>query len=215
MQIEWRSRTRLVDEVAEVLRERIYAGHYAAGAPLRQETLAEDLKVSRTPLREAIRVLEREGLLQAEPGRGVRVVSADLPTVLEAYELREVVDGLAARLAAERTGGVPGLDALVEAQRATLAPFDPAAYTRTNVDFHAAIVEAAGNAFLRGELPLVRLTSQVFTPFDLIGEVHARAAVDQHVAIVAAIATGDGATAEAAARAHIRSTINRLQGGDP
>ena len=67
--VQWRSRVRLVDEVADELRERIYSGSYALGAKLRQEELAEDLQVSRTPLREALRVLESEGLLHSEPGQ--------------------------------------------------------------------------------------------------------------------------------------------------
>jgi DNA-binding GntR family transcriptional regulator len=214
--LEYRSRTRLVDEVAQVLRERIYAGRYGAGEPLRQEHLAADLRVSRTPLREAIRVLEREGLLHSEPGRGVRVVTADRATLLDAYALREVVDGLAARLAAERAGEPEAarLRELVAQQRATLDPFDAGAYTLSNVAFHATVTEIAANAFLQGELPLMRLTSQVFTPVDLIGAVHARLAVDQHAAIVQAIAAGDGPEAERRARAHIRSTITRLEGGE-
>ena len=76
--VQWRSRVRLVDEVAQELRERIYAGTYEAGMQLRQEQLAEELQVSRTPLREALRLLEREGLVAAFPGRGVRVVSGDV-----------------------------------------------------------------------------------------------------------------------------------------
>ena len=214
--LEYRSRTRLVDEVAQVLRERIYAGRYTAGEPLRQEHLAADLRVSRTPLREAIRVLEREGLLHSEPGRGVRVVTADLVTLLDAYALREVVDGLAARLAAENAGrrDIARLRELVECQRATLESFDAGAYTLSNVEFHAEVTEVAGNAFLKSELPLMRLTSQVFAPVDLIGERHARLAVDQHAEIVQAIAAGDGPEAERLARAHIRSTITRLEGGE-
>ncbi len=103
--VVWRGRVRLVDEVAAELRERIYAGGYAPGTKLRQEEIADDLQVSRTPLREALRVLQSEGLVVNEPGRGVRVVMADLTRFLAAYRLREVVDGLAARLAAESATG--------------------------------------------------------------------------------------------------------------
>ncbi len=67
---EWRSQTRLLDEVAEALRERIYAGVYAPGAILRQEHIAAEFGISRTPLREALRVLERDGLVIHLPGRG-------------------------------------------------------------------------------------------------------------------------------------------------
>ncbi len=63
MSVEWKSRTRLVDEVVDVIRDRIYEGTYPPGAPIRQEQLAAELNVSRTPLREALRMLEREGLV--------------------------------------------------------------------------------------------------------------------------------------------------------
>ena len=75
---EWRSQTRLLDEVADALRERIYSGIYAPGAILRQEQIATEFGISRTPLREAFRVLERDGLVVHQAGRSVRVASADL-----------------------------------------------------------------------------------------------------------------------------------------
>jgi DNA-binding FadR family transcriptional regulator len=96
------TRIPLVDEIASVIRERIYTHRYPTGSWLRQEHLSAELGVSRTPLREALRVLEQEGLVQVEAGQGARVVTGDLDKLLDAYELRAVVDGLAARLAAER-----------------------------------------------------------------------------------------------------------------
>lgn len=98
---EWRSQTCLLDEVAEALRERIYAGDYAPGAILRQEHIAAEFGISRTPLREALRVLERDGLV-IHLRSGVRVASADLTRLIDAYAVREVLDGVAARFAAER-----------------------------------------------------------------------------------------------------------------
>lgn len=214
-EIAWKGRVRLVDEVAEVLRERIYAGAYPPGSALRQEQLAADLQVSRTPLREALRVLEREGLLTAEPGRGVRVVAIDLETLLEAYAVREVLDGLAARLAAERArpADVAELEAMLAHQRAVTGAsgtFDAGAYTRANVAFHARIVALADNAFVTGQLPIVPLTSQVFVPKRLVAEERARSAVAEHGRIADAIARGDGAAAEEEARRHIRVTIEGL-----
>jgi DNA-binding GntR family transcriptional regulator len=203
---------RLGDEVAALLRERIYAGHYALGAPLRQEELAEDLQVSRTPLREAIRVLEAEGLLSSAPNRTVRVVSADMATFRAAYELREVLDGLAARLAAESddTEGKTALHGHIEVQRRALEPFDGRAYTAANVAFHAAVFALAANPYLTAQLSLVRMTSQVFQPVKLLAPDRAQVAVSQHETITAAIEAGDGEAAEQAARAHIRSTITRI-----
>lgn len=212
--VQWRSRVRLVDEVADELRERIYSGSYALGSKLRQEELAEDLQVSRTPLREALRVLESEGLLHAEPGRGVRVVPADIGKFLAAYQLREVIDGLAARLAASSpdTSGQAALAALIDEQRAALDPWTPPEYTRQNVAFHTAIMALAGNEYVIAQAPIVRMTSQVFTPVAILEAAHAERAVEQHTGIADAIRDRDPEAAERLARAHIRSTMDRLTG---
>ncbi len=160
---EWRSQTRLLDEVADALRERIYAGDYAPGAILRQEHIAAEFGISRTPLREALRVLERDGLVIHLPGRGVRVASADLTRLIDAYAVREVLDGVAARFAAERAtdADIVRLRAHVAGQGAVVDPWDPKAYTQSNVDFHMAVMNTAGNASLIAFVPLLRMTSQV------------------------------------------------------
>ena len=103
----WQSRIRLVDEVAHEIRERIYKRHLEPGTPLRQEQLAAELGVSRTPLREALRLLEKEALVKVIPGKGVRVAVVDYEELLAAYDVREVIDGLAARLTAQRRDGFP------------------------------------------------------------------------------------------------------------
>lgn len=209
---QWRSRVRLVDEVAQELRERIYAGTYGLGMQLRQEQLADDLQVSRTPLREALRVLEREGLLHSEPGRGARVVSADIRKLLAAYQIREVIDGLAARLAAQSPDedARRSLRAHIEQQRAALEPWHPAGYTLRNVEFHIAVIGLAGNEFVAGQIPLVRMTSQVFMPVGPVEEGRATLAVSEHDEIATAIADGDAEAAERLARRHIKTTIERL-----
>src|SRR4051794_28051850 len=92
---------RLVDEVVSRLRDNIIDGTIPAGSRLPQVALAEQLGVSRTPLREALRVLESEGLLRtADNNRTVEVVQVTPDDLRDMYELREVIDGLAARLAA-------------------------------------------------------------------------------------------------------------------
>jgi DNA-binding GntR family transcriptional regulator len=211
--LAWHSRPRLVDEVAQVLRERIYAGELAPGQSLRQVQLASALKISRTPLREALRKLEQEGLLTSDPVRGVRVVQADFGRLLEAYVVREMIDALAARLAAERAAGRAGaaLRPLIAAQRAALRPWSPGRYTQANVDFHTAIIELAGNEFLRGQMPIVRMTSQIFTPKALLQRNRVDSAIAEHGQLAAAIESGRAGEAERLARAHIRSTIVSLK----
>lgn len=210
---KWSSQTRLLDEIAQALRESIYAGHYAPGTILRQEQIAAEFGVSRTPLREALRVLERDGLIVYLPGRGVRVASVDLPHLLDAYAVREVIDGVAARFAAERAdeAAIAGLQALIEHQRSIIEPWDPKAYTQSNVDFHLAVMAAGNNASLDGFVPLLRMTSQVFAPFFALSAARARDAIEEHSLIVEAIGRKDGASAEELARRHIRRTINSLQ----
>lgn len=211
---EWQNRVRLVDEVARVLRQRIYTGIYPPGELLRQVQLSEDLKVSRTPLREALRMLQSEGLVEADGARGVSVARADHRRLLDAYAMREMLDGLAARQAAERGAERAHalLDPLIAAQRRTLAPWSPADYTRFNVEFHAAIMALADNEFLSAQMALVRKTSQVFAPAVLISFQRAGPAIGEHERLVAAIASGDGDEAERLGRLHIRQTIQCLQG---
>src|SRR5438093_10908651 len=96
-------RTRLVDEVTDRLRSLILDGTLPPGQPLLQISLSEQLGVSRTPLREALRVLENEGFVRISNGNNtLEVVELSPQEMVEMYELREVVDGLAARLAAKR-----------------------------------------------------------------------------------------------------------------
>jgi DNA-binding GntR family transcriptional regulator len=210
--LELRERIRLVDEVAQLLRERIYSGAFPPGTKLRQEQLAEQLHVSRTPLREALRVLERDGLVHAQPGRGVRVIEADRGVLVEAYRLREAVDGMAARLAAEHATdeGIARLHDNLLLQRQAIDPWDAAAYTLHNVEFHTLVMHMAENRYIMAELPLVRMTSQVFTPVSLLPPERGRTAVADHAEIVAAIADRDGDRAEERARHHIQETILRM-----
>ncbi|MBK1789135.1 GntR family transcriptional regulator [Prauserella cavernicola] len=203
----------LVEELAAVIRERIYTQRYATGSWLRQEQLSAELGVSRTPLREALRILDREGLIQVHPSQGARVITGDLPTLLKAYELRAVIDGLAARLVAERNDPASGrlLGRAIEAQLGTLDPWEPREYTQSNVDFHEHVLHLSENEFLVKQSAIIRLTAQVFAPVALVGPDAARRAIGEHRAVVDAIDAGDGPAAERLARAHIEATITQLR----
>jgi len=211
--LEWQSRVRLVDEVAQVLRECIYKGVHAPGDVLRQVQLAEQLGVSRTPLREALRVLQAEGLVEADAVRGVSVSRVNGPRLLDAYVLREMLDGLAARLAAERSAGQAHalLDPIVASQRRAMRPWSAGDYTLANVSFHTTIVEMARNEFLGGQLGIVRLTSQVFAPAVILAEAEAEQAVQEHEGLIDAISRGAADEAERLGRSHIRNTIITLR----
>src|SRR4051794_21264692 len=88
------------DEAYSALLERIFQGHIAPGAPLREVRLAEDLGISRTPLREAIRQLSRDGIVECLPHCGARVIQPDEKLISEIFQIREAPEGMAAREAA-------------------------------------------------------------------------------------------------------------------
>lgn len=210
---EWERRPQLVHDVAKALRERIYSGAYPPGHALRQVHLSSQLKVSRTPVREAFRLLEQEGLVTATPGGGVRVISIDLERMLDAYAMREVIDGLAASVSARRADklSMDHLLEIVEKQRRAMAPWAQADYVNANVEFHAAILTLSGNSFLMRELPIIRMTSQVFKPMSHLGSDRAAQAIDEHLEIINAIRNGAPETAECVARRHVRRTMDSLK----
>jgi GntR family transcriptional regulator, vanillate catabolism transcriptional regulator len=216
-------RQRLVDDVVGVLRERIVRGELPAGCRLLQVDLADQLGVSRTPLREALRVLEHDGWVRiANNNRTVEVVGFDAAVLRDLFEVREVIDGLAARLAAGR-----GLSAATETQgrrlladmAGSVVPFDPLRRADVHAEFHLLFVEASGNQRLRGLIPLIRMsTAGLYRPVlddpDVVEVVAARKATTpaalfdetqaSHQAIFDAVVAGHARQAEAAARRHIR-----------
>jgi DNA-binding GntR family transcriptional regulator len=201
----------LVDEIADVVRERIIEGRYAADAPLSQRALAAELSVARGVVGEALRMLRREGLVDvARAGAGTRVAAVNRSVCLSAYAVREVIDGLAARLAAIRAGPAIRVScrAALEEQRIAVRSEDRRRYMRANVAYHAAMMDGSGNPLLLTHMWLVRSTSRSAVVLDLE---RMRKTVEEHKAILAAVAGGEPEQAEKAARAHVRATIQALE----
>jgi DNA-binding GntR family transcriptional regulator len=200
-----------VDEIADVLRERILNGRIAPGAALPQAALAEDLSFGRAGVGEALRILGREGLVEeAGPGAAARVAANGADVLFAAFEVREVLDGLAARLAATHRGPALGrrCRAALERQQAAVEAGDREGYLQADVAFHLALVEGSANPVLLTQLSTLRSTSRSATVLALG---HLRRAIDQHELILAAICCAQPDRAEAAARAHVRTTIDALQ----
>jgi DNA-binding GntR family transcriptional regulator/DNA-binding CsgD family transcriptional regulator len=200
----------LVDEIADLLRERIIEGRYAADTPLSQRGLAEELSVARGVVGEALRMLRRQGLVDTRLGAGVRVAVDDRSVFLSAYAVREVIDGLAARLAAGHPGpGIKGrCAAALEEQRVAVGSEDRLRYMRANVAFHATMIDGSGSPVLRGHTWLVRSTSRSAAVLRLE---RMRQSVQEHEAILAAVTGSEPEQAERAARAHVSATIEALR----
>jgi DNA-binding GntR family transcriptional regulator len=198
---------RMKEGIEDHLRRAILEGKLAPGTVLRQEHLARQLHVSRTPLREALIALEREGFITIAPTGAASVVSLDARDALEIMDLREIVDGLAARLLAQR-GMSAELDreltALAKVMR-TNAARDQHRYLVANASFHVKIVEATGHARLQQFIPLVRMSSQVvYIRLQNHGGRLTHSA-DEHARVLDAIRAGDADAAERLAREHVRN----------
>jgi DNA-binding GntR family transcriptional regulator len=203
----------IVDEIAEILRERIVEGRLVAQEQLTQRRVAEDLNVTRVVAGEALRMLHREGLLDGTAG-AMRVAAADGAVLLSAYAVREVLDGSAARLAAGHAG--PGThrrcQAALDDHRAAIDARDRLRSMRADISFHASLVNGSGNPVLRRHWLLVRFTTRsamLLTPALL------RGSIEEHAAILIAVRGGEPEQAEQTARAHVRATVDALAQSSP
>jgi DNA-binding GntR family transcriptional regulator len=161
-----------------------------------------------------LRTLRREGLVEiARAGEAARVAAPNRPVFLSAYEVREMIDGLAARLAATHAG--PAIEArcraALKAQHAAISFDDWPGYIRANVSFHATMLDRSGNRVLREHVSLVRSTSRSAV---LLGTGRMRQAVEEHDAILAAVCGREREDAEHAARARARALDDPSPGAD-
>jgi DNA-binding GntR family transcriptional regulator len=190
----------LRDIVVGELRRRIIDGVYGPGDRLTEERLADDFGVSRNPVREAIRVLQAEGFLTAVPRRGAVVASMSVRDLEDLFDVREALEVLAARLAAERMdpAGAAMLDRLLAKASTTHGIVDLAAL---NTQFHAAISALSGNTLLTGMME--SLHSRLQWVYRQSVETRAEQSWAEHRELATAIRAGNAELAAAAARAHV------------
>lgn len=199
-----RTDDRLGDTVYEQLRDEILAGQLAPGSRLSVPALAERLTVSRSPVRDAVLRLTQERLAREEPRRGAVVAEVSLADLAALYEVREVLEGLAARLAVENAGRrfVDQLAQALATHEHLVRDGDIAGHYAADTHFHQLIRQASGNdeviRVLDGIQGRVRLAMR-----STVVTAGPERAVRDHRAILTAIRSGDPAEAEATARAHI------------
>src|SRR5690348_10920048 len=196
----------VVDQVYDDLRERILSGDIPRGTRLRQVSLAEELGVSRTPLREALRRLSAEGFVEFSPNQGATVSQLDLGDMRNAWTARLTLEPAAARLAAEHAD-LPAIARMRQAvERQRDAGGDRVAGFAANREFHLALVAATGNPHLTRfaeMLWVARIGAPIYSAqaADAPGEMAVWA--DEHDRIADAVADGDADLVERLTRAHI------------
>jgi DNA-binding GntR family transcriptional regulator len=192
------------DLVAALIRELVITGELAPGEQLRQRDLAQRFGVSQTPVREAMRRLESEGLLICDTHRGFTVVAPDVGRVEENFQIRAALESLGASLAAGKIDPA-GLVRLRELNdRMRVLPDDDPGYAELNREFHFTVYEYAHSPLL---LSLMRLLWASLRGGPRVTRSHAESA-RQHDQILSALAEADAGAASA-------RTYQHIMGADP
>lgn len=199
---------RLKDAIAEQLRTMILDGLLTPGTSLRQEQLAVRLGVSRTPLRQALQQLDQEGLVEYSPAGTAKVVELTKADIGELLDIREVVDGLAARVLARR--GMPPvvanrLQGAMSTMRLATEKSERSTYFIANTEFHLGILRATEYRRLNQFAGTVQLSAQAayLTPHEQ--KERLVVADEEHRGIFDAIQKGQEKDAERLARQHIKN----------
>ncbi len=207
------------------LRKKILSGDLPGGTRLFEVPLAEELEISRTPVREAMSRLAEEGLLDRARSGGFVVRTFGYADVIDSIELRGVLEGTAARLAAERGAEPQGLERMQEIVAELDGCFgelpgevDFDAYSELNAQFHQQLASLSGSEVVLREVERVTRLPFASPSAFLADSAHIMAfrrslhiAQDQHKSIVSAIVNREGARAEALAREHARQARRNLE----
>lgn len=190
----------------DLILKAIDEGTYRPGSRLVESELAERFGVSRTPIREALQRLETQGLLTRD-GRSLIVASLDHDQMAQLYIVRAELEGLAARLAAQHAAAeeIKVLQEMVAADQALLD--DPSALSRANRRFHKQIHLASHNKYLVQQLDLVHRSMALMATTSLAAEGRGPVALEEHAAIVAAIAERDGERAARMLKDHLSTAF--------
>ncbi len=191
--------------------EAIDVGVYKPGDRLVESDLADRFGVSRTPIREALQRLETQSLLTRD-GRSLIVSSLDHSQMAELYIVRAELEGLAANLAAKHATSeeIKVLQDMVDSDRKIIS--DPSSLARSNRRFHKQIHLGSHNRFLIKQLDLVHRSMALMATTSLAADGRGAVAVEEHQAIVTAIADGDSTEASEKLRNHISvAFITRLK----
>lgn len=195
----------LCGKVFRAVEQAIIDGTYAPGESLTELRLSSELGVSRTPVREALRQLELEGLVRNIPNKGAVVVGISAKDIEDIYDIRIALEGLAARRAAEHATAeeLADMQRLVELQEFFVHKEDAEQVRALDSAFHAKLYDACRSRTLRQSLSSYHSYTRRVRELSVRSAVRATASVEEHRHILQALSEGNGDAAEAAAREHI------------
>lgn len=196
----------------EALLAALQDGRYAPGDRLREEDVAQHLSLSRTPVREALRRLEADGIVEHRPRIGAVIRKLDHGELVALYEMRGVLERTAAELAAKH--GVAAEFDLLEQLNGAIAreKSNPARAAAINQRFHQGLYRAGRNPFLLDAARSLNHALLLMGPTTFTDDARIDTVVQQHAAILQALRAGDAAAAGAAAETHLQTSLaHRLQ----
>lgn len=196
--------------VRETLRRAILSGGLAAGVRLVQADIAAQLEVSTTPVREALRDLSADGLIHFDPHRGAIVRELDMNELTEIYEIRESLETLAVRKAAERISDAE-LKAAKSLQDKMNAETDLGAWVMLNAQFHALIVKAARSPRLESIISNLQDTATIYVAHSLNEAPNrVKGGNREHRELLTALRQHDGDRAAKVLTKHLESTLDTI-----
>jgi len=208
----WDSTT--TERVYKELKRRIFLKELKPGQRLPEESLARTLSVSRTPVREALRILANEGLVDLIPNSGARLVSPTLEQVKDSYEVRGHLEALAASKAAGSITPVQLclLQEAIDEEEEIFSSYDLERYLDVNARFHNIIAEASGNRTLAEHVARILAGTYVFMVFlESFFDFDTNPSLDEHREILGALKGGDESLAVDLMRKHILLSMQALR----
>lgn len=203
-------KTKAVEKAYTFVRERTLKGVYSSGIRITEQEIADATGVSRTPVREALRRLQAEGLLNLIPNQGAAVTEWSHDTIGDIFELRALLEPYGAARAAERitTQGIAELKGLAQRQydeSVRRAPGHIKRIGELNSRFHRALQEFSGNSRLVAMLPALIDAPLVMKTFTRYEDVELVRSASHHLEIVSALEARDGLWASSVMRSHIHA----------
>lgn len=203
-------RSTVRETTLEALRDMIVDGQLKVGQALRQDELAAQLGISRTPLREALQILATEGLVQLDSHRSAVVAKPSAQQFIDTYEIREALETMAGRSAAILSTQ-DHADRVARVLALMTSAATPGEWVGLNAAFHREIYSIVPNAQLLALIDMMRNRADLYVRILAREEERVRHADDSHEQMLAALRRRDPDAMEALVRAHLRSTINTVR----
>jgi DNA-binding GntR family transcriptional regulator len=201
----------LADEIADTLREAIVSGQFQPGEKLKEDEIASVLEVSRTPIRQALKTLEFEGLVDVFPRRGAFVSRLTKRDAEELYQMLGMIEGFACTLlVVQSEGDLRTLDQVIIRAEKSIQDQNLGEVIKANLEFHQTIVEMAKNSRLFSTYMTVRRPTRILQSIGLSSSSDWKVSLQDHKRIVAAIRTGEAAEASQLCLEHNIKSCKRV-----